>query len=80
MWRLNAALRRYCACAAGAIGTAPTVCPVHAMLFDQRVLDHLLYVFRTRSFYERAEWTDAPDEPPVVARTDWRSIQDYAGD
>jgi len=56
MWRLHAAIRRYCACAGGAIGAAPTVCPAHAMLLDQRVLDHLLYVFRTRSFYKGAEW------------------------
>jgi hypothetical protein len=79
MWRLSAAVRHYCACAVGAAG-ATTVCPAHTMLFDQRILDHLLYVFRTRSFYKRAEWMDDQGEPRVRARTDWLSVRDYAGD
>jgi hypothetical protein len=54
--RLSAAVERNCQCppefARGAVA-----CGAHAIFEDERVLNHLLYVFRARVRFQRAEWT-----------------------
>ena len=64
--RLNVAITRFCGCTTGRFGAVTTVCSVHQMLGDQRVLDHLLYVYRMRERFERAEWSDGLGEPRVT--------------
>lgn len=51
--RLVRAIEQNCACpVGGAVG-----CSAHAMLQEDRVLDHLLYVYRTIQRFQCAEWT-----------------------
>jgi hypothetical protein len=54
-WQLSAAVERYCACTRGPFRSVKEVCQPHAMLLEQRVLDHLLYVYRSRERFLRAE-------------------------
>ena len=51
--RLRIAVQHHCACTAH----GQPICASHAMLQDVRVLDHLLYVYRTAGHFERAEWS-----------------------
>src|SRR5687768_11941900 len=79
MQRLDASIRRHCTCATGMLGNVTRVCSAHAMLLDQRVLDHLVYVYRIRARFERAEWEDAGGARGGSTATDSSGGQDYTG-
>jgi hypothetical protein len=56
LMRLSAAIERQCDCS-----TAPRVpespaCGAHALLMDERVLDHLVYAYRMKNRLECSEW------------------------
>jgi hypothetical protein len=55
--QLRRAMIRHCSCPND--GDLPTgaTCSVHAMLDDQRTLDHLLFAYRVRERFAKAEWT-----------------------
>jgi hypothetical protein len=55
--RLRAAVEHNCTCTSGADRSANQSCCSHALLTDQRVLDHLLYVCRMKARLEHAEWS-----------------------
>ena len=55
--KLRAAVERNCACASLAPGAQPSMCPAHQMLTSQLVLDHMLYVYRSKDSYLREEFT-----------------------
>jgi hypothetical protein len=57
--RLRAAIESNCGCAQ-APPAGPT-CAAHALLLGQATLDHLLFVYRTRSRFIAREFQ--PDEP-----------------
>ena len=48
--RLRQAVEQHCACARPPRAPGPT-CPAHALLTRQATLDHLLFVYRTRSHF-----------------------------
>jgi hypothetical protein len=54
--RLVAAMQRHCECETALFGRVVELCPAHAMLHDQRVLDHLLFTYRSRGQFQQAEW------------------------
>jgi hypothetical protein len=53
--RLRRAVERNCACAQSAQAPGP-LCPAHALLTRQTTLDHLLFVYRTRSRFVACEF------------------------
>ena len=55
--RLLAAVERHCECSAGLFGRGEPSCPSHAMLQDELVLGHLLYIYRIAERFQRAEWS-----------------------
>ena len=79
MQRLEASVRRHCTCAKGRFGNVTRVCSAHTMLLDQRVLDHLLYVYRTKARFERAEWEEAGGAWGGSTATGSSGGQDYTG-
>jgi hypothetical protein len=58
--RLQEAVGEHCECLEGMLGLPPTRCAAHAMLRDQGVLDHLLYVYRMRRLFIRREMYAMP--------------------
>jgi hypothetical protein len=54
--QLAAAVRRHCGCKSVRFRGVAEVCPAHAMLSDQRVLDHLLFAYRSKSQFQQSEW------------------------
>ena len=54
--RLQGAVAGNCECVPAMLGIAEQTCPPHAMLLEQSVLDHLLYVFRMRGVFVRREF------------------------
>ena len=63
---LTEAVNRNCECKHDSAGfTVGTLCGPHAMLFDQRVLDHLLWGRHVRSAWPAA--TTTLGQLPVVA-------------
>jgi hypothetical protein len=58
--RLKQAIARNCDCVAGMLGLPPLTCPAHRMLGEQSLLDHLLYVFRTRRVFVTREFYALP--------------------
>lgn len=60
--RLQVAVVRNCECVAGMFGMPPTTCEPHRMLDDQTMLDHLLYVYRTRRLFITREFYALPLE------------------
>jgi hypothetical protein len=54
--RLRAAVEHNCTCTTGQRFSADETCSAHAVLKDERVLDHLLYVGRMIDRLNRAEW------------------------
>jgi hypothetical protein len=50
---LLAAIDHHCTCD---LGEGQQGCPAHEMLRHERVLDHLVYVYRTTEHFERTEW------------------------
>ena len=60
--RLTVAVEHNCSCVVGTFGAPGEVCGAHRMLVDQRVLDHLLFVFRTVDAFARAELRDGAAE------------------
>ena len=62
---LRSAVVRHCACPSND-GDAPmnASCTAHAMLEDQRTLDHLLFAYRVRRRFTKGEW----EAPPVLGR------------
>jgi hypothetical protein len=58
--RLKQAVARNCDCVAGMLGLPPLTCPAHLMLGDQSLLDHMLYVFRTRRMFVTREFYALP--------------------
>ena len=53
--RLQEAVQRHCSCSKPPSPPQPT-CPSHAMLTNQLVLDHLLYVYRARDGFVAQEF------------------------
>jgi hypothetical protein len=75
MRRLNAAAQQHCDCTTGMFGNVAEICSTHRMLADQRVLDHLLYVWRARARFEQAEWrgmVEAWDDTTASGRSSGR--------
>jgi hypothetical protein len=58
--RLRAAVEHHCTCTSGPGLSANQICCSHAVLTDERVLDHLLFVYRMKDRLDRAEWRGAP--------------------
>ena len=60
---LRSAFTRHCACPSND-GDAPGygACSAHAMMDDQRTLDHLVFAYRVRNRYTRGEWDAEPAE------------------
>jgi hypothetical protein len=58
--RLEESVRQHCECVAAMLDLAPIVCAGHLMLADQSVLNHLLYVYRTRAVFISREFIDIP--------------------
>ena len=56
--RLRQAVERNCACAQPPRAPGPT-CPAHALLTRQTTLDHLLFVYRTRTHFLTREFQPA---------------------
>src|SRR5258707_12142940 len=54
--RLHGAIAHYCDCVPPMLGLPVQTCPAHAMLDEQRALDHLLYVLRVRGLFVRREF------------------------
>jgi hypothetical protein len=54
--RLRRAVRRNCQCQLAAGDAHRPDCDANALLADQCILDHLLYVYRERSRFVRAEF------------------------
>jgi hypothetical protein len=54
--RLRVAVEHSCSCVAGMLGRVSEICSAHRMLVDQRLLDHLLFVYRTTEAFTQAEW------------------------
>jgi hypothetical protein len=46
-----------CTCTSLASLSADPTCVSHSVLADERVLDHLLYVYRMRDRLQLAEWS-----------------------
>jgi len=57
--RLRRAIRRNCGCPSAGAGAHEPDCEVNAVLSDQCVLDHLLYVYRERIRFMRGEFVVA---------------------
>jgi hypothetical protein len=57
--RLRRAIRRNCGCSSASADTHGPECEVNAVLTDQCVLDHLLYVYRERIRFKRGEFVVA---------------------
>jgi hypothetical protein len=57
--RLRLAVERYCTCSDSR--EEDQVCPSHALLTDEYVLDHLVYIYRTKARLVRAEWSGPPE-------------------
>ena len=55
--RLLAAIGHHCDCPCAPVGASQSCCPPHRMLQDERLLDHLLFVFRARDRFWRSEWS-----------------------
>ena len=53
--RLRQAVERNCGCARPPRAPGPT-CPAHALLTRQATLDHLLFVYRTRTRFLAREF------------------------
>ena len=53
--RLRQAVELNCACACGDWAPGPT-CPAHTLLTSQATLDHLLFVYRTRTRFLAREF------------------------
>jgi hypothetical protein len=53
--RLRAAIELNCGCAQAPPPAGPT-CPAHALLMGQATLDHLLFVYRTRTRFIAREF------------------------
>jgi hypothetical protein len=53
--RLRQAVEQNCACARPPRAPGPT-CPAHALLTRQATLDHLLFVYRTRTRFLAREF------------------------
>jgi hypothetical protein len=62
--RLHMAVDRNCDCAYGMVGLPPLTCAAHTMLNQQNVLDHLLYVLRTRRVFITREFYAVPVPAP----------------
>jgi hypothetical protein len=60
--RLRAAIELNCGCAQAPPPAGPT-CPAHALLLGQATLDHLLFVYRTRTRFIAREFR--PDDPQL---------------
>jgi hypothetical protein len=58
--RLQEAAARNCDCVSGMLGLSPKTCAVHQVLANQIVLDHLLYVYRTRRMFITREFYAFP--------------------
>jgi len=56
--RLRAAVERHCTCFDPR--EEGQGCPSHALLSDVHVLDHLVYIYRTKARLELAEWNGSP--------------------
>jgi hypothetical protein len=54
--RLAAALQQHCTCGADLSSESGQPCAPHAMLADERVLNHLLYVRRSWRRFHTADW------------------------
>ena len=54
--RLHGAIAHYCDCVPAMLGLPVQTCPAHAMLDEQSVLDHLLYVLRVRGMFVKREF------------------------
>ena len=57
--RLRWAIRRNCGCPSAHADTHEPECEVNAMLSDQCILDHLLYVYRERTRFMCGEFRAA---------------------
>jgi hypothetical protein len=55
--RLQTAVEHNCTCPSLASSSADPTCVSHAVLANESVVDHLLYVYRMRDRLQRAEWT-----------------------
>jgi hypothetical protein len=55
--RLQTALEHNCTCTSLPRLSDDSTCGSHALLADERVLDHLLYVYRMTDRLQRAEWS-----------------------
>jgi hypothetical protein len=54
--RLVAAMQNHCECETALFGRVVNLCPAHAMLRDQRVLDHLVFTYRSKGRFQELEW------------------------
>jgi len=61
--RLLAAVEANCQCVYEASGTRTTTCKPHEMMtLDQKILDHLLFIYRERECLMRREWDVEPTQ------------------
>jgi hypothetical protein len=77
--RLRAAVEHNCTCTSGADRSANQSCCSHALLTDQRVLDHLLYVCRMKARLEHAEWSSGTATALIDSLADYLSTSERSG-
>jgi hypothetical protein len=58
--RLQRTVARNCECVSGMLGLPPLTCAPHQILENQTILDHLLYVYRTRRVFIAREFYAFP--------------------